>query len=266
MSHLVGQQISVKINEISILDKTDIDLAPGELLGLIGPNGAGKTTLLRALAGLLDTSSGNVQFDGVDLAEMSAMQRAKKVAYLAQNGEVHWPVQVERLVELGRTPHLSAWQHLGGEDKEIVRQAMLASDTWDLRKRIYNTLSGGERMRVLLARALAVQPEIILADEPVAALDLAHQIDVMDLLRTHCDAGGSAVVVLHDLSLAAHYCHRLQLLDHGLTMAVGSPSEVLTAENLQQAYHIELHDPDRTLADAFRLQWRSTNFTQGNGA
>ncbi len=265
MSQLSGKQISVQIGEYSILDQTDIDLAPGELLGLIGPNGAGKTTLLRALAGLLQTTDGKIELDGVGLSEMSETECARRVAYLAQNGEVHWPVQVERLVELGRTPHLSAWQHLGGEDREVVRQAMLASDTWELRHRIYNTLSGGEQMRVLLARALAVRPEIILADEPVAALDLAHQIDVMDLLRDHCKAGGSAIVVLHDLNLAAHYCHRLQLLLNGCTLAEGMPQDVLTAENLQQAYHIVPHDPDRPLADAFRLPWRSTN-NQVNGS
>jgi iron complex transport system ATP-binding protein len=265
MSRLQGQQLSIQIGGYSILDKADIDLAPGELLGLIGPNGAGKTTLLRALAGLLHISSGNVQLDGNDLPAMSATQRARKLAYLAQNGEAHWPIQVERLVELGRTPHLSAWQHLSGEDKAIVHQVMQASDTWGLRQRIFTTLSGGERMRVLLARALAVQPEIILADEPVAALDLAHQIDVMNLLLQHCEAGGSAIVVLHDLSLAAHYCHRLQLLQDGRTLAVGQPAEVLTQENLQQAYHIVPQDPDRPLADAYRLPWRSTNNVSGNG-
>lgn len=262
MSRLVGTGLSVSIGAKQILDKTNIELNPGELLGLIGPNGAGKTTLLRTLAGLLEQSSGHTALDGKDLEQIPVDQRAREIAYLAQNGEAHWPIQVKRLVELGRTPHLSAWQHLGGNDKAVVRQVMEQTDTWGFKERIFSTLSGGERMRVLLARALAVEPRIILADEPVAALDLAHQIDVMELLRKHCEKGGSAMVVLHDLTLANHFCHRLQLLHNGQTLAVGQPSEVLTEENLREAYHIAPTHPGGSLSKAFNLLWHSTS----NGA
>ncbi|OOZ36055.1 ABC transporter ATP-binding protein [Solemya velesiana gill symbiont] len=264
MNRLMGTGLSMEIAQHKILQETDIQLAPGELLGLIGPNGAGKSTLLRGLAGLLDLSAGDVTLDERDLQSYHPDVRARKIAYLAQNGEAHWPIKVQRLVELGRTPHLSAWQRPGGTDEEIVHNAMRATDTWTLRDRIFSTLSGGERMRALIARALAVEPEIILADEPVAALDLAHQLDVMELLLDHCRAGGSAIVVLHDLPLAAHYCNRLQLLDKGRTIAVGVPSEVLTQENLHQVYNL-VPRSESFSSDIFTLPWTTSRSQGGTG-
>jgi len=259
MRRLVGTGLSVSLGEKRILNETSIHLDSGELLGLIGPNGAGKTTLLRTLAGLQRRERGKIELDGEELEQITPKLRTRRIAYLAQNGEAHWPVQVERLVELGRIPHLNAWQHPDGNDKAVVRRALEATDTWRFRERIFNTLSGGERMRVLLARVLAVEPEIILADEPVAALDPAHQFDVMELLSRHCKAGGAAVVVLHDLTLAGHFCHRLQLLHNGRTLAEGQPREVLTESNLEQAYQIVPTTPGGSLADAFTLAWRSTS-------
>jgi iron complex transport system ATP-binding protein len=160
------------------------------------------------------------------------------MAYLAQEGVVHWPLTVERLVELGRHPHLEGWHRCGEEDRRVVEKSMREADILELRERTFDTLSGGERTRVLLARALAVEPTILLADEPVAALDPAHQLDLMALLRNHCDQGGAAIIVLHDLSLAAHFCHRLQLLHHGKSVANGAPEIVLSAENLERVYKI----------------------------
>ncbi|MES9906837.1 MAG: ABC transporter ATP-binding protein [Sedimenticola sp.] len=263
MTALVGESISVNFGSHRILQQIDIELKQGELLGLIGPNGAGKTTLLRILVGLLQQSSGRVTLDGDDLNEMDPVIRARQIAYLAQNGEAHWPIQVERLVELGRTPHLGSWQHPSNKDRTIVTDALRSTDTWSLRHRRFTTLSGGERMRVLIARALAVKPQILLADEPVAALDPAHQLDVMGLLQKHCREGGSAVVVLHDLSLASHFCDRLQLLQSGTTVATGPAEEVLNEENLRRVYHLEPNSTSQGFDNLFTLPLRSTNPPSG---
>ncbi|MES9858054.1 MAG: ABC transporter ATP-binding protein [Sedimenticola sp.] len=256
MTTLVGERISVDFGNSQILQQTDIQLKEGELLGLIGPNGAGKTTLLRVLAGLLPQSSGRVTLDGDDLNLMDPVLRARQIAYLAQNGEAHWPIQVERLVELGRTPHLGSWQQPAEADRKIIVEVLKSTDIWSLRQRRFTSLSGGEQMRVLIARALAVKPQILLADEPVAALDPAHQQEIMALLQQHCRQGGSAVVVLHDLSLAAHFCNRLQLLQEGKTVAVGNAEAVLSEENLRRVYH--LIPNSSKLGGPFSLPWVST--------
>ncbi|MEJ1437886.1 MAG: ABC transporter ATP-binding protein [Candidatus Sedimenticola sp. (ex Thyasira tokunagai)] len=259
MTTLIGENISVAFGGQPILQQTDIELKQGELLGLIGPNGAGKTTLLRILAGLLRQSSGRVTLDGDDLSRMDPVVRARQIAYLAQNGETHWPIEVERLVELGRTPHLGSWQHPSDKDRTIIIDVLKSTDTWGLRHRRFTTLSGGERMRVLIARALAVKPQILLADEPVAALDPAHQLDIMGLLQKHCRDGGSAVVVLHDLTLASHFCDRLQLLQEGKTVAVGSADSVLSEENLRKVYNLVANNSPDEVGRLFSLPWASTN-------
>ncbi len=235
---LSAKNISLHIDGSAILEAVDLELRPGELLGLIGPNGAGKSSLLRIISGLRHGSGGSVMLDDTPLLSIPPRQRAQRIAYLAQEGVVHWPLTVERLVELGRHPHLEGWQKGGEEDRRVVERTMQEADILELRGRSFDTLSGGEQMRVLLARALAVEPSILLADEPVAALDPAHQLDLMALLRNHCEQGGAAIIVLHDLSLAAHFCHRLQLLHHGKNIAIGSPSVVLSAENLERVYQI----------------------------
>lgn len=256
MSLLQASNISLSIDDSSILNKVGLELNAGELLGLIGPNGAGKSTLLRSIAGLTQLDSGTILLDECNLLEMQPKARAHKIAYLAQDGPVHWPLIVERLVELGRLPHLDGWQQPSSQDMELISRVMQQTDVEHLRGRIFDTLSGGEAMRVLLARALVTEPLILLADEPVAALDPAHQLDVMQLLQDHCNAGGAAVVVLHDLALASHFCHRLQLLNSGRTVAVGDPATVLSKENLGEVYGIRVRTDFASTSDAFSLPWQ----------
>lgn len=253
---LLGESISLSRDGRPILDDVEIRLARGEMLGLIGPNGAGKSTLLRILAGVLEADEGALLLNDKPLASLSRQERARRIAYLPQLSSIAWPLSVERLVELGRTPHLEPWQHPGPGDRAIIERVIVQTDLLALRHRPFDTLSGGEQARVLLARALVSEPDILLADEPVAALDPAHQLDVMQLLSEHCETGQSVIVVLHDLTLAAHYCHRLQLLLEGATLADGEVDEVLTDDNLADAYAIELVESDNGGYPPFVLPWR----------
>ncbi|MET0066891.1 MAG: ABC transporter ATP-binding protein [Candidatus Thiodiazotropha sp.] len=254
MSLLSARSLRVVRGQQALLDGVNIELQPGRLLGLIGPNGAGKSTLLRILAGIRSADTGSVHFRGVPLSDLATQTRARHIAYLPQTGDVAWPMSVERLVALGRAPHLGPWQQPGTKDREEIERVLWRTDLLALRQRPYDTLSGGEQARVRLARALVTEADILLADEPVAALDPAHQLDVMDLLRENCSAGRAVIVVLHDLALAAHYCDRLHLLHAGRTLAEGDPGEVLSEENLQTAYAIALDHGEPN--NRFKLPWR----------
>jgi len=255
MIRLEGEHMRVSLGGREILKDLSFHLEPGEMLGLIGPNGAGKTTLLRLLAGLVEMQQGRLQIDGRPSEQIELGERAKRIAYLAQSGDPHWPMSVERIIALGRLPHLSDWQSPTQRDAELIEQVMHQTDVAAFRDRAVNTLSGGERARVLLARALVAEPQVLLADEPVAALDVSHQLEVMSLLRAYCEQGGAVVVVLHDLRLAAHYCHRLQLLNQGETMAEGAASQVLTHETLEGAFGIRARANIGELERAFVMPW-----------
>ncbi|MCU7905249.1 MAG: ATP-binding cassette domain-containing protein [Candidatus Thiodiazotropha sp. (ex Epidulcina cf. delphinae)] len=256
MNLLRGESLSVNRQGRPILTAVDITLKCGEMLGLIGPNGAGKSTLLRLLAGVIEADEGILSLEDNPVSAITHRERARRIAYLPQLSEIAWPMSVERLVELGRIPHLDPWQHPGPQDRAIIERVIARTDLQPFRRRAFNTLSGGEQARVVLARALVTEPNILLADEPVSALDPAHQLDVMTLLSEHCQAGQSVIVVLHDLSLAAHYCHRLQLLHQGATLAVGSAEAVLTPGNLKTAYAIAINQTAEETLSPFRLPWR----------
>ncbi|WP_456237108.1 ABC transporter ATP-binding protein [Arenibaculum pallidiluteum] len=224
----------------AILSGLDLSVRPGELLGLVGPNGAGKSTLLRVLAGIEPPTAGAVLYDGARSVGGPAL--ARRLAYLPQGGEVNWSVTVEDAVALGRLPHRGLDT---ARDAAAIAAAMAATGVAALKDRRIDTLSGGERMRTLLARALAVEAEILLADEPIAALDPASQLDAMALLRRLARAGTGVVAVLHDLSLAVRWCDRLVLMATGSVVAEGAPSAVLDARNLAEIFGIE----------ALRTEW-----------
>ncbi|VAW86495.1 Iron(III) dicitrate transport ATP-binding protein FecE (TC 3.A.1.14.1) [hydrothermal vent metagenome] len=236
---LEARGLSVTMGEIQCLNQIDLSLKRGELIGLIGPNGAGKSSLLKAMAGLQEMTHGTVLLGGADIAGSDSRERGRVLGYLAQSGEIHWPIQVKRLVELGRVPHLSAWASLGAQDQQQVEAALKQTGTWHLKERTATTLSGGEKCRVLLARVLAGEPKIMLADEPIAALDPAHQLMVMNSFRQFVDAGGGAILALHDLTIAARYCDQLVLLDAGKRVIRGTPDEVLTEARLASVYGIK---------------------------
>ncbi|MHA1113035.1 MAG: ABC transporter ATP-binding protein [Alphaproteobacteria bacterium] len=237
MTRLVAEGIGVRIDGAAIVTGAALSASAGELVGLIGPNGAGKTTLLRAVAGLAP-HDGAVRLDGRPASALSRRAFARAVAYLPQGHGVHWPLTVRRLVALGRLPHLLPWQRPGPADATAIDGAMARTDIAHLGGRNVQTLSGGERARVLLARVLAVEAPVLLADEPIAALDPYHQLHVMALLRATADAGAAIVAVLHDLTLAARYCDRLVLMNAGRVVAEGDAATVLDETNLRAAYRL----------------------------
>lgn len=241
MTLLAARNLSISLGGHAVLTGLDFAMAKGEVVGLIGPNGAGKTTLLRAIAGLLPLEAGEVEIEGRSLQGQTSTLRARSLAYLPQNGASHWDVDVESLVMLGRLPHQRPWHAPSQSDWAAVERALEACDVTRFRRRSARDLSGGERARVLLARALAGDPKLLLADEPVAGLDPGHQLDVMERLRERAALGAGIVVVMHDLTLAARFCDRLALL-HGTRIAhIGRPEEVLSQENLERCYGVRAY-------------------------
>lgn len=218
------------------------------IVAVVGANGAGKTSLIRALADLVPFG-GAVEVDGSPVRRIGRRAFARLVAYLAQSQPVHWPFSVRDLVALGRLPHRAAFQGLSWTDQAAIDEALALAAMTGFASRPVDTLSGGERARALLARALAVKAPILLVDEPIAALDPYHQIEIMEVLRAYAEAGALVIAVLHDLTLAERFCHRLLLLREGKLLADGPPAEVLVDENVRAAYRVavihHVHDGQR---------------------
>jgi iron complex transport system ATP-binding protein len=231
-NRLTASGLNIIKSDRLLVKDVSVSVDQGELIGLIGPNGAGKSTLLSALAGIEKPGSGSIHLDGQALLDIPIIERAAKIGWLEQLGTVHWPISVERLVMLGRIPHLPTWGNPTKKDNDAVENAIAVADCASIRKQIVTTLSGGERSRVLLARALAAEPTMLYADEPVSALDLGHQLQTMQLLRDFASNEKAVIVVLHDLSLAARYCDKLYLMHEGEVVAQGSPATVLSTENI----------------------------------
>lgn len=237
---LQAQSVSLSRSGRCLVKDVSLDLAQGELVGLVGPNGAGKSTLLNLLAGLVSSDKGQVLLEQKNIHSVSVAKRSQTLAWVAQSGPVNWPLTVERVIALGRRPHLTGWQRLSTSDQLAIDGAISATDCQALRFQDATTLSGGERTRMLLARALAAEPRVLLADEPVAALDLKHQLQTMQLLRAFATEQKSCLVVLHDLSLASRFCDRLYLMHEGRMVAEGQSAEVLSQSNLQTVYGVEV--------------------------
>ncbi len=214
------------------LQDVSATLELGQLTAICGPNGAGKSTLLSALAGLLPLDSGQVLLDGQSLAELPPKERARRIGYLPQSGEAAWDIAVRSVVALGRLPH-------GGLGDDAVDAALGELSLETLADRPISTLSGGEKARALLARVFAGEPEWILADEPLAALDLAHQLALLASLKARAAAGVGVVIVLHDLALAMNHADRVVVLDRGRVAADGAPEEALSARILNDVWGVQ---------------------------
>ncbi|MDJ1017630.1 MAG: ABC transporter ATP-binding protein [Paracoccaceae bacterium] len=232
MTLLSVEQLSVSLRDRHVLKNITFAVGTGECVGLLGPNGAGKTTLMRAALGLIPHEGSS------SIASMDPAERARTAAWIPQTREIAWPVTVERLVMLGRIPYMAGGQRPKVDDHENVDAALAAMELDGLRNRTATRLSGGEQARVLIARALAQDTPLILADEPVAGLDPAHQISTMQKFAGLARAGRSVIVSAHDLGLAARHCTRLILLSGGSIAADGPPDEVLTIERMAEIFGV----------------------------
>ncbi|MBM9593049.1 ABC transporter ATP-binding protein [Roseitranquillus sediminis] len=232
MTLMTLERLGVRLGGRPVVEEVDLRVGPGELVGLIGPNGAGKTSLMRAALGLLPFNGSS------DLAALSPADRARRVAWMPQSREIAWPVSVETLVSFGRLPHGPAGLPA---DRMAVEAALERMELGPLRHRPATDISGGERACALFARALAQDTPLLLADEPAAGLDPAHQVGLMRLLSELTGEGRGILVSMHDLGLALRHCTRLVLLDHGRKAADGVPRDVLTAELLSRVFGVRAH-------------------------
>lgn len=238
MSILQIDHIHFTYNSSPVIRDISFTLDKGDLLGLIGPNGSGKTTLLRLIDGILHPAQGTIRILGTPVGKIKRIDLAKMVAVVPQVSPMIFPFTVQEVVLMGRTPHLGKWRFEGKRDYEIIEQAMAKTDTLALAGRNMNRLSGGETHRVLIARALAQEPQILLLDEPTAFLDIRHQVDFLNLIQALNEEQGLTVIaVTHDINLASLYCKRIALLKEGKIQAIGRPEEVVTEEQIQAVYH-----------------------------
>jgi iron complex transport system ATP-binding protein len=238
---LTARGLNVTLAGRLVLNDVSLALSSGHLVALVGPNGAGKTTLLRALAGLVP-SDGAIEVGGAALSSLSLRERARRFAYLPQGHVVHWPLAARDIVALGRYPHgATDPARLTPKDTEAVLRAMQATDVVEFSERRVTELSGGERSRVALARVLAVEAPVILADEPTASLDPRHQFDVMKSLRASADKGVLVIVVTHDLGLAARFADTVLVLSDGRLVSRGAPAEALSEKVMGEVFRISAY-------------------------
>ncbi len=233
--------ISFNYGSITGLEEVDIRISSGEVVGIIGPNGSGKTTLLKVIAGLLKPQQGWIWLNEKDISTLSPLQVAREVSVVPQATTAGFNFSVEEIVTMGRHPYQGRWGKTKKEDREAVEEALQLTHCWELRHRSFMELSGGEQQRVILARALAQDPWLILLDEPTSHLDLGYQKEIWEVLsRFNRERGVTVLAVMHDLNLAAQYCRRLILLHEGKIHSQGSPQEVLTRETIAEVYRCDV--------------------------
>lgn len=256
---VVFEKVGARYGGRSALSDVSASFAPGKVTGIVGPNGAGKTTLLRVGLGLLPHESGTVRVQDRALKDWSREALARTIAYLPQGGDAHWPLVARDLVLLGRLPHRGAFAGISAADERIAGEALARADATAFTGRRLDELSAGERARVLFARALATEAQILFADEPAAWLDPAHQLKLMALLREEAARGTAIAVTLHDLSLAARHCDEVLVLHEGRVAARGAPDHALSDEILARVFAITaVRVPSPDTGSAVPVPWRLT--------
>jgi len=235
------ERISFKYAEKRVLQDVTLTVARGEFFGILGPNGSGKSTLLNLIDGIRLPCEGEIRLKGVAPGKMQRRDVARLVAVVPQEASWVFPLTVEEVVLMGRTPYIGRLAFESERDLTVVRSAMEATDILLFASRLMETLSGGERQRVLIARALAQEPEVILLDEPTSSLDIAHQIRTFDLIRSLSRSAGLTVVsVTQDMNLASLYCDRIAMLEEGRIHFLGRPGEVITEANIREVYGVNV--------------------------
>ncbi|MBS4534099.1 ABC transporter ATP-binding protein [Clostridium sp. D2Q-14] len=235
------EDLVVAYGNKKIIDGLNASIYKGEFVGIIGPNGTGKSTLIKAITSIIDSENGSIFIKGNKHTNLSKRQLAKLVAVVPQEFNIEYDFTNFDIVMMGRNPHIARKNKLGKKDYEVVKEAMVMTNTWKFKDRFFNELSGGERQRVIVARAIAQQSSIILLDEPTSHLDIHHQLEIMELIYMLKEKRDITVVaVLHDINMAARFSDRLILLHNGQVLAQGNPEEVVKEENLSKVYDMEM--------------------------
>lgn len=235
------QDVSFAYQEDSVIKQVSLDVHPGEFTGILGPNGSGKSTLLKLMGGLLKKDSGKVLFRETELSQYTRKRLAQSIAWIPQEHPMVFPFQVSEIVLMGRHPYLSPFTFESEQDFEIASRAMEITATTHLSGRSFNEVSGGEKQRVVIASALAQEPEIMLLDEPTAALDIKYQLEVLNILKHLNEKNGMTLLLaMHDLHLASKFCQRLILINEGQIVKDGTPAEVLQKEVLEKVYDVRI--------------------------
>jgi iron complex transport system ATP-binding protein len=242
------KNVSFAYKRDPVVKSVSLEVKPGEFIGVLGPNGSGKSTLLKLLGGLLNQDTGNVLFGDKDLHEYKRIVLAQSIAWLPQEHAMAFPFRVDEIVLMGRHPYLSPLTFEGQHDYDIADRAMRTTQTTHLSERQFGEISGGEKQRVMMACAIAQEPEVMLLDEPTTALDIKYQLEILNILHgLNRDIGMTLMLAMHDLHLASKYCRRLILIDRGKIVKDGTPEEVLQKEILETVYGVALkvsRDPE----------------------
>jgi iron complex transport system ATP-binding protein len=234
---LRAEDLDVRYGDTRVLEAVSLAVNEGSFIGILGPNGCGKTTLLRTLSRILRPTSGTVSLDGKDISEYSVRDLATRLGAVPQETGVSFAFTAGEIVQMGRHPYLGPLSSLKEEDYAICRKAMEQTNTAHLADRFITEISGGERQRVLIARALAQQPKVLLLDEPTSHLDISHQIEILSIIRG-LTPNVTVIGVFHDLNLAACFCDRIVLMEKGRVVAAGVPAEVLTDETIRRVFGV----------------------------
>jgi len=264
MSFYRVEKMSFSYGDSPVLQDIDLKIDEGEFLGILGPNGSGKSTLLKTMSGLLRPDQGRVYLGQREVQRIPPGERARLIGVVPQETHLDFPFMLEEVVAMGRYPHLGWWGTLRYQDMEQVEEALATTGLLNLRHRNIHQLSGGERQRGIIARALAQDPRVLLLDEPVANLDIKYQQEVFELLlKLNQREGLTIILISHDLNLAAQYCDNLLLLDQGQIRALGAAEEVLTPENINQVYQVEVEVERWSPRDRPRISLRPSEVIEG---
>jgi len=241
-SILTTQAINFSYNQDAVLHSISMNVSPGEFIGVIGPNGSGKSTLLKLLGGVLKPDSGQLYLKGKNYLDYQQKQLAQSITWVPQEHPMVFPFKVSEIVLMGRHPYLSAFTFEGEEDIEIARSAMERTQTIQFAQRNFNEISGGEKQRVVIAGAIAQEPELMILDEPTSALDIKYQIQILNILKQlNEDKNMTVILAMHDLHLASKFCKRLVLLEEGKIFQDGKSEEVLQKEHIEKVYGVKVH-------------------------